>query len=239
MKLLIPFLIFLHSLSAFARPENCSESFVKIISDELDRFIAPPINLCSHENQQSLQHGCKASNSNCKFYECFNNLYPECDNNKAVSNYAWSYGRFYCNKYRCITYDNFTDDISKQWMQDVMECLQEALEPYSLPGKHFGSCKELSDYAFDSHKPCYLGQGKKKKFSSLCDISTRNQLEVMRTVWRGVNSKKSLDQSIDVATSCAVQIAAKATTTLIHHPLCATMPPILMPTCLIFNSKDN
>lgn len=239
MKLVVICLFLLYSVSAFARPETCSEGFVKIISDELDRFNAAPINICSHENQHNQINGCKASNANCKFYECFNSLYPDCDNNKGVANYAWSYGRFYCNKYRCITYDNFTDNVAKQWMEDVMQCLQEALEPYSLPGKHFGSCKELSDYAFDSHKPCYLGQGKKKKFFSLCDISTWNQIQVMRTVWKGVNSKKSLDQSIDVATNCAVQVAAKITHKMINHPICVGQPPELMPTCLILNSKDN
>jgi hypothetical protein len=124
-------------------------------------------------------------------------------------------------------------------MQDVMQCLQESLEPFSHTGKYFSSCKELSDFAFDSHKPCYLGQGKKKKFASLCDLSTWNQIQVMRTVWKGVNSKKSLDQSVDVAANCATKIAAQTVATAVHHPLCAMMPAPLMESCItLYYQKD-
>jgi hypothetical protein len=118
---------------------------------------------------------CLPSKDSCEFYQCLEAQYP-CGPN----GYVLQFGSPQCEKYLHV---QALSTLGLQlWYPRVRECLQE-----ELAQGQFATCQELSDFAFQSHIPCYVKTG-------FCQLSFVDRLQYMMVVGSSL-----LDPSVQMA----------------------------------------
>ena len=93
------------------------------------------------------------------------------------------------------------------WVNATLHCLQEALVPI-LNQNTTMSCKDLKDFAFDSHPACYTGDGSSHPSKpSICHLPVGDMAHVVGTIdTKDEFSLDGLEQEAKVAAICAKQI---------------------------------
>lgn len=90
--------------------------------------------------------------------------------------YALGYGHKYCLKFSNLA---FSSEESVLWMNQTMSCLQLAIMDHY---ESFFSCKNLYNFAFESHPTCYLQPSLIFPDLSICKLPKRDILKIINTV---------------------------------------------------------
>jgi hypothetical protein len=129
----------------------------------------------------------------CAFYtECLEQTLP-C----GPQGYAINYGGHFCQAFAANA-DEFST-MGKQWISDVMYCLQNELVPL-LQALKAPTCKNIKDFAFDSHPGCYLKAG-------VCTLPLNDWLAIANVIGfkQLFLDLAAIKQQVIVAANCPVK----------------------------------
>jgi len=88
-----------------------------------------------------------AQASECDFYQKLESEY-QCHSKGYPINFGYKYCIQFINKKKSFSLEG------QQWLANTRECLINELK-----NTGFNNCKELRDFAFESHGPCYEQAG--------------------------------------------------------------------------------
>lgn len=143
---------------------------------------------------QLLANDCVVSDvGRCTFYlDCVEEVRP-C----GVEGYAIAYGYKYCNIFKSA---EFKREMTTLWRNKTLKCLQLELLDYNVLSK---SCREIKDYAYDSHPGCYVQPDPIHPEISICNINRFDVLEVFSMIRaRDSLSRQGFRQIREVARLC-------------------------------------
>ena len=105
----------------------------------------------------------------CDFYQKLESEY-QCHSKGYPINFGYKYCLKFINKKKTFSEDG------QIWLANTRECLINELKNTS-----FNDCKELRDFAFDSHGPCYEQAG-------FCSLTKKDRKELYKMIlpqfWR-------------------------------------------------------
>jgi len=126
----------------------------------------------------------------CDYYACVEAAIP-C----GPEGYALGYGQYYCEKFAKHVAE-FSPQ-GQKWMYDVMTCLQMKLVPVVKKTMKL-TCKELKDYAYDTHPECYTS-----KANSICNLPPKDWSVLISILeFKTLIEIKTIVQMFDVASTC-------------------------------------
>ena len=148
---------------------------IKLVSTVLGTHVIQPDFL---EDQDNLPAECyNPTGQSCDWYrQCFEKLLP-CEASSYP--YAIGFAQHYCEEYGKM-YNKFSSD-GKRWIDAVRKCLQVKLVPLMRSSKPF-TCKEIQNYAFKSHVPCYHTPDPSQTQISFCHLPFRDWLRAFNTI---------------------------------------------------------
>lgn len=110
-----------------------------------------------------------AQASECDFYQKLESEY-QCHSKGYPINFGYKYCLQFINKKKSFSLEG------QQWLANTRECLINELK-----NTGFNNCKELRDFAFESHGPCYEQAG-------FCSLSKKDRKELYKMIlpnfWR-------------------------------------------------------
>ena len=123
------------------------------------------------------------------------------------STYLLDYGFFYCKKFK---EKSLTWSVpAANWANFTGQCLQEML--FDNKQNRITSCKQLEEFAFDSHPICYKQYG-------FCNLDVKDKFQILSTV-RAIDliSRKSLSQSLNILLACGADLWIPAEDATFHE----------------------
>jgi len=140
--------------------------------------------------------------ASCEWYStCLTARYPFCSEHR--DEYAESYGRKFCLAFEDSAQAGGFSDAGKQWVNDVMLCLQASLVHDLFQDSSPRSCTEVRSTAFDSHPSCYLQPA--VGAMGICDLSPQDLTKIVEITWDALFSVESIRQIVSVAKGCVQQ----------------------------------
>jgi hypothetical protein len=126
----------------------------------------------------------------CDYYACVEAAIP-C----GPKGYAIGYGQYYCEKF--AKHEAEFSPQGQKWMYDVMQCLQMKLVPVVNKTMKL-NCKELKDYAYDTHPVCYTS-----KVDSICNLPPKDWRVLVSIIeFKTLVDIDTIVQMFDVASTC-------------------------------------
>lgn len=145
-----------------------------------------------------LIYSIEPSGFHCDFYQDLDEK-KNCSADKDA-NYLIGFGYYFCNKFGPLMEKWTTQDPKTVWSFEVRRCLQRELLNYTNKNAE-SSCQEIQDFAFDSHRGCYVESG-------FCQLKLNDQKEILE----GLTDIKILEefstikqQGLDVFGDCYIQ----------------------------------
>ena len=119
--------------------------------------------------QQLIRLNTTINDQSCSFYANVENLMPCGDDG-----YTLGFAHHYCQIYL----DNRDDFSDKAWQDATRFCLQTKLYEYVGTQQDYPSCKELQDFGFGSHVPCYEKPDETRPKLSFCGLPVMDKTKI-------------------------------------------------------------
>ena len=126
--------------------------------------------------QQQISPDCYApSGKTCRWYRHCLEQRHSCE--QSSSPYAIAFAEHFCLRFDKM-YGTFSTK-GQQWIDATRKCLQVAMVPL-LNSTWSPTCKEIRNFAFASHSPCYVSSS--SEGHSICRLPFFDWLRVFRTI---------------------------------------------------------